>query len=221
VSGVLRVRVEHPLGPNPALTALDEATGRLALADFTVPGARRYLLEWPHGADASGAARSELAERVLRTAVGTVHCVTGWANDTSGPLHIRHLGVSARLKKAGWSLVNEAGLGLGVREVTASTRIATLEEASQEGRGWFLTGGLWSEVERLASTPLRPTMLSFCATRRLAASEAFTKAVIQVGGGFAYVLNDDAHPPSLVIVAPESAPIQAILDTFDPSKKPT
>lgn len=213
MSGPVRVRVERPLGPNPALTALDEATGRLVLADFAVPGARRYVLEWPHGADASGSERSELAERALRAVAGAVHCVTGWSHDATGPLRIRHLGVSARLKKSGWSVATEAGLGLGIREVTASAPVATLNDARQEGRGWFLTGGSWGAAERLASAPFRPTALSFCTTGRLAASAAFVAAVIHAGGAFAYTLDDDAHPPSLVLVVPESATLEAMLDT--------
>lgn len=211
MSGAARVRVERPLGPNPALTALDEPTGRLVLADFVVSGAQRYVVAWTHGGDRDCAERVALAERALRAAADPICCVTGWPHETEGPLRIRHLGFAARLKKAGWSVATEAGLALGVRAVTGATAIETTNEGAGEARGWFLGSGAWCTVERLAAPPFQASMLAFCRSGRLAPSDAFTTGVIAAGGAFAYVLTDDAHPPSLVVVAPASAGLEAVL----------
>lgn len=198
-----RLICEEPIRPNPFVTSLDEASQRLVLAEFSIESVCRYTLVWERGAaafpDDAITALASLADVVALP----MHLVIGWRQDESGHQRGRHRNLVAALRKTGWEVRADIGLGLGVL-ATDSVKLAGVHETVRNrGVGWCLILGDGLKLDGLFAAPFRKTMEFFCWNHRLAPSSQFIRGLGDCGSAIGYCVSGDDRLPAVYLLSRE------------------
>ena len=189
------VRVEEPLSENTDVDALDESSGKIVLANFSVDSIDRFIFTWPRGSSTSAIQfliDLSLHEKIL----GCV--VVGWRHDTRGSLTTRHKIMASKLVASGWDVSAREGVGLAVLPCQLESLETAIELASKLALGWFLVPSL-TTARQISGDAFEPTLRSFCWTHRLTPSREFLSAMDRSLHAIAYVSNGDDRLPSVIV----------------------
>jgi hypothetical protein len=204
MTGARLLLCEEPLGPNPELTAVDDESSAITLAEFAVDGLCRYSFSWNRG-------EAEVEVRAVRlldalgehVPVKPNICVAGWRHEVPSGLRVRHRHVVSTLQRRGWQVRAESGIGLAMRAIDGGELPQAVELLRSTGHtGWFLAFGSWPSASALAQSPFRNTLASFCWTHRLAPSRPFLQGLRDAGGAVAYLVADDVHLARAILITP-------------------
>jgi hypothetical protein len=195
--------LEEPVRPNMTITALDEASQRLTLADFSLTSVCRYSFVWARGDRGFQNASASLLVSLAKIRPKAMQLVVGWRHEVRGPFRMRHAQLRAYLVKSGWHVHLEDQLGIGVLNLAPSHLHQTVASVEARDVGWFAALGGWATPEQLSVPPFRRTVDFFCWNHQLAPSKEFLNALPPYSGDIAYRSVGDDRLPTVVLVTSE------------------
>lgn len=194
--------VEEPLGPNEQLYALDESASETVLAAFSQSDLNRYAFLPGEGGEWS---REDLSSDLVRHLVAeqAAHWVFVWSCELTGNERIRNLGRISRLRKAGWEVQEDSGLGIARRRYSPTTCRGFGDEAipADYGECILVIGG--GDDGSMLKSPAVTSLRHMATTWALSPSPEMVSWLAKSRAAVAYVAKDYRDRPGVVLLSPE------------------
>jgi len=192
---------EEPMLPNDQLDALDECTGEIELASFSIADVFRYSFV-PRERSISSMLLPRLLELLVASGSSSATWVIVFRGDDEQGLDFRARVLSSKLRRAYWTLVARAGVTIATKPISAGgLGSVPPSELDERIAGWFVALGDWSSFESLLAPPFLESMKMLSVGHRLQPSKEFLMGAREARLGVAYVASASMDRQAVVVTA--------------------